>query len=312
MRTIVSILILTLINSCSSQELQHEENVPLEYESGWQREFNTYYEVGSDKPYTGEFVCYYSKGKVIIDFREGKMDGDFVRFNTDGDTTEYIRYNNGRLKYRLEFQYDNGNVIHRGEHIVTKGSVDDKQIFDKVSNLMVSGDYKSLNNFLNTFGDYKSELNSLKQHFGNLNSIEIIEIENQYDSYNERADIRAKMILKYDDIQLRINFLVVKYDTGELKGQGISYKPVTQELIKDEKVPEILAELDVAPTGYEYLDTDVWPDENMIFIKNYLVEIEGKKQVLNIWYMNDSNNKMAFNIFHITPHRRAFQGMHWN
>ena len=75
---------------------------------------------------------------------------------------------------------------------------------------------------------------------------------------------------------------------------------------------EILAELDVATTGYEYLDTGVWPDENMIFIKNFLVEIEGKKQVLNIWYMSDSNNKMAFNIFHITPHRRAFQGMHWN
>ena len=81
-----------------------------------------------------------------------------------------------------------------------------------------------------------------------------------------------------------------------------------------EKIVDILAGLDNASSNFTFLNTKVWPEQDidMIYIQNYLIEKDGKKQIMNIWYKSDSNNKMMFNTYHITPQKRAFEGMHWN
>ena len=314
MRITLSIFVLLLFISCSSQGDKHDENVLLESESGWQKEFNTYYEIGSDSPYTGQFVCNSLYNKVTIDFKNGKMDGDFVRLNLEGDTTEYMTYNNGRKTYQLNLQYEEGKVIYRETQIVTAGSMEDKQLFDKISTYMVAGDYAELDNYLNSTGRCEAQLNSLTKQFGSLNSIEITEIINEFVSRNKREEITARMLLKYEGIQLNVSFLVVKDRSGKIDGNGIAFKPVQNELIPDKKIVDILAGLDNASSNFTFLNTKVWPEQDidMIYIQNYLIEKDGKKQIMNIWYKSDSNNKMMFNTYHITPQKRAFEGMHWN
>jgi hypothetical protein len=310
MRFILSTFILLLIISCSNQKLDHNNNVSLERESGWQKEYNTYYKIGSNKPYTGQYICNSENDKVIIDFNNGKMDGDFVRLNLEGDTTEYIKYDKGRKTFQLELQYKEGKIIHRGTHTVTSGSEEDIQLFDNVITHMTSGNYTLLDEYLNR--NYQEELNSLTKQFGSLNSIEIIEIINEFDAYNKRADIRARMLLKYEDIQLIISFLVIKYETGKIKGQGISYKPVQKELIPDKKIVEIIANINNCSSNYKFLNTTVWPGKQMIYIKRYLIEVNEKMNHLELWYMESPEDGLTFNIYHLNPAREAFEGMHWN
>jgi hypothetical protein len=310
MKVFNTILILALIISCSNLNHSEEVNVVLEKETGWLREYNTYFKAGSEVPYTGKFISISSNGSVTIDFKNGKMDGNFVRLNEEGDTTEYMKYENGRKAFHLNIQYEDGNVIHRRRRITAAGSTDDEKIFNKVKAYMLSNDHEALDRFLNPLYSYKPQLNSLAEQFGHLNSIKIIEIVNEFDTDNKREDIRAKMILKYEDIQLYVSFLIVK--DIKLKGQAIKYKPVKHELISDNKVVEILDNIDNTSSHYKFLNTRIWPDNNMIYIKNYLIEVDEKKMILELWYRKNDKDQMKFKAYHVNPKREKFEGMYWN
>jgi hypothetical protein len=329
-----SLFILVLLVSCNGDN----DNVNLEMEYGWNKGLDIYYEIGSDTPYTGKFVRKSIYNTVTIDFKNGKMDGDFVRLNNKLDTTEYRIYKNGGITYQLDVQYTDDEVVHRGTHKLTAGSIEDERIFEQAIASINSNDFDELDKILGYSNRYEAELNSLTNQFGQLVSVEIIEITNTFNSYQKREDLGAQMIFNYKDIQLRTSLRIVRDSSSNIEGHSIGIKPVPTDLIVDTKIDEVInilttkdidkciairglgadyehkAELvDYLDTigkissDYKFLETIVWPGDKMIFIKNYLVEIDGDKKLLALWYKEDSKNTLSFNIFHISPYRHPIQ-----
>ncbi len=336
MKSILKVLILISFISCSN------EKVNLEFESDKEKENYTYYEKGSDTPYSGKYVSKGENDIVTIDFNNGKRDGEFLRLNNQGDTTEYIIYKDGRTLLQVDYLYEDGKLTWRNEIKDVKGSQDDEKVFNKVVNLIMSNDFYELDDFLNPLfrGQYRNELNNLSNQFGRLKNIEITEIRKKINPYKKREDIRAKMIFHYEDIQLHSSFLIVKEKGGELKGQAFTRRPILNELLPDNKIDEvvdILTKKDVdrfltikhidtkhrkeieeyldnfgaISSTYKFLDTDFIVGERMVYLKNYLVEIDGEKQILTLKYSAISKNVLDLRLFYLSPFRIDFEVMYF-
>jgi hypothetical protein len=336
MKLIKLFIILFLFTSCGYQGT----NVSIEQETGWQKRYDTYYEVGSETPYSGIYISKSKNDNVTVQFKNGKMDGDFLRLNNNGDTTEYRLYKNGHKTIQIDFGYKNGQRQWRETNNEKKVTINDEQIFEKVKSLILLNDYDNLQSFLNSYNTYKTEFRILTSQFGRLNSIEIIEITNVFDSYNKREDLRAQMIFSYEDIKLRTSLLIIKDSTGNLRGQGFGIKPVSNELIPDNKITEVidilkhkdvdrflsikhidekhrleikeyLNDFGTISSTYQFLNTDFLLGAEMIYLKNYLVDIDGKKQILTLRYTAITKNNLDLRLFYITPQRRPFEVMHF-
>ena len=336
-RAIIKILIPILFLSCSN------EKINLEYESlGMGKEYYTYYEKGSDTPYSGKYISEGKNDIVSIDFKNGKMDGEFIRLNNQEDTTDYIIYKSGRNLLQIDFLYEEGKLTWRNAIKDIKGSQEDEIVIDKVASLIMSNDFYELDNFINPLfrGLYKSEFNNLTNQFGRLKNIEIKETRKKTTPYKKREDIRAKMIFKYEDIQLNSSFLIVKGEDGGLKGQAFTRRPIPNELLPDNNIAEVidilikkdverfltikhldskyreeiedyLNDFGVISSTYKFLDTDFIIGERMVYLKNYLVEIDGEKQVLTLKYNAISKNVLDLRLFYLSPYRREFKVMHF-
>lgn len=333
---IIKILILISFVSCSN------EKVKLEFESKKEKENYVYYEKGSDTPYSGKFV---SKGKndiVTIDFKNGKMDGEFIRLNSQGDTTEYINYKNGRNILEANATYKNGKLIKREIIKDIQSSSKDKEIFDRVKNLLITSNYQELDNFLNPLfrSSYKYEFENLRNQFGNLKSIEISKITKKVYPYDKSEHMRAKMKINFEDIQLSSTFSIIKENDGKLIGQAFAHGPIPTELLPDNKIEEVIEILtkkdverflsikhldskyrkkikeylrgfgEISPT-YKFLNTDFIIGQKMVYLKNYLVEIDDKKQILTLKYNAISKDMLDLRLFYLSSYRRDFEVMHF-
>jgi antitoxin component YwqK of YwqJK toxin-antitoxin module len=316
--------------------------VQLEMETEMEKEYYTFFEKDSDTPYSGKYISESTNDIVTIDFKNGKKDGEFIRLNNQGDTTEFIKYKNGRNISEINSTFKEGKLIEQEVIKNIKGSSEDKQIFDKVKDLLISSNYYELDDFLNPlFGNsYKSKFNNLKNQFGNLKSIEIDEITKKLYPYNSSEHMRAKIKFNFEDIQLNSTFLIVKEIDGKLKGQAFTHRPIARELLPDSKIDEvidILIKKDVdrflsikhidekhrkeiddylndfgkISSDYKFLNTEFLIGEIMVYLKNYLVEIDGEKQILTLKYNATSKNTLDLRLFYLSPHRRPFEVMHY-
>ena len=333
MRTTTTILLLILVIfvSCS------HENVKLDVQWGMDKEDYTYYKAGTDILYSGEYTRSTEYDKVTIDFKEGKIDGDFVRSNKDGDTMQYIKYKNGHRKFEIDFQYEGSKVIYRNEVKHVKGSQEDKKIFEKVISLIFSKEYRKMDDYLNPLfqGHYETQFNNYTKHFGSLKSIEIIDIRKEIYPFQKREDVRAKMLFNYEDIQLNTKFLIVKKQDGELTGQAFTRRPLPFELLPDKKIEEVidilikkdvdrflsikhldskhreevedlLSDFGEIASTYTFLNTKPFLNGPMVYLKSYLVEIDGEKQVLTLKYNVVSKDELDLRLFYFTEYRRPF------
>ena len=334
--TTINILILFVFISCSNEKIE------LEYESDMEKEFYTYYEKGSETPYSGKYISKAANDNVTIDFKNGKMDGEFIRLNNQEDTIEYNIYKNGRNLLEVDFLYEEGKLTRRNAIKDVKGSQEDEKVFNKVASLIMSNDFYELDNFLNPLfrGHYKSEFNNLTNQFGRLKNIEIKEIRKKTNSYKNREDIRAKMIFNYEDLQLNSSFLIVKEEDGGLNGQAFTRRPIPNELLPDNNIEEVidilinkdverfltikhldskyrreieeyLNDFGVISSTYKFLETDFIIGERMVYLKKYLVDIDGEKQILTLKYNVISNNVLDLRLFYISPYRREFKVLHF-
>ncbi len=337
-QSIIKVLILISFISCSN------EKVKLEFESDKEKENYNYYEKGSDTPYTGKYVSKGENDIVTIDFKNGKIDGEFIRLNNQGDTTEYIKYKNGRTLLQIDYLYEDRKLTWRNEIKDVKGSQDDEKVINKVVSLIMSNDFYGLDDFLHPMsmfrGQYRKEFNNLSNQFGRLKNIEVTEIRKKINPYKKREDIRAKMIFHYEDIQLYSSFLIVKEEDGELKGQAFTRRPISIELLPDKKIDEVvdilinkdvdrfltikhldskhrkeikeyLRDFGKISSTYKFLNTDFIIGEKMVYLTNYLVEINGEKQILTLKYNAISKNVLDLRLFYVSPYRRDFKVMHF-
>lgn len=335
-QSIIKILILISFISCNN------ETVKLEFVSDKDKGEYLYCEKGSDTPFSGKFISKGSNDLVTIDFKEGKVDGEFIRLNNQGDTTEYIKYEKGRNIFEVNSTYKEGKLIERRIIEDFTGTTEDEQIFDKVKDLLLTSNYYELDKFLNPlFGSsYRYEFENLRNQFGNLKSIDILQINKKIYLHNNSEHMRAKMKFIFDDIELSSKFLIVKEINGGLKGQAFTHRPIPKELLPDNKIDEvvdILIKKDVGrflimkhldskykkeieeylddfgkiSSTYEFLNTDFIIGERMVYLKNYLVEIDGAKQILTLKYNVISKNVLDLRLFYLSPYRRDFKVMHF-
>jgi hypothetical protein len=338
LRATIQIMILSFFCSCANEK----GNIRLEMVTDMEKEFYTYYEKGSDTPFTGKYVSQGNNDVVTIDFKNGKMDGEFIRLNNQGDTTENIQYEKGRNIFEVNSTYKEGKLIERRIIEDFNGTTEDEQIFDKVKDLLLTSNYYELDKFLNPlFGSsYKYEFENLRNQFGNLKLVEILQINKKIYPHDNSEHMRAKMKFIFEDIELSSKFLIVKEVNGNLKGQAFTHRPIPKELLPDNKIDEvfdILIKKDVdrflimkhldskhkkeieeylddfgkTSSTYEFLNTDFIIGERMVYLKNYLVEIDGEKQILTLKYNVISKNVLDLRLFYLSPYRRDFKVMHF-
>ena len=238
LRATIQILILSFLCSCANEK----GNIRLEMETDMDKEFYTYYKKGSDTPFSGEYISQGDNDVVTIDFKNGKMDGEFIRLNNQGDTTEYIKYEKGKNVFEVNSTYKEGELIERRIIEDINGSTEDEEIFDRVKDLLITSNYYELDKFLNPlFGNsYKYEFENLRNQFGKLKSIEIYQISKKIYPHDNSEHMRAKMKFTFEDIELSSKFLIVKEVNGKLKGQAFTHRPIPTELLPDNKIDEVV------------------------------------------------------------------------
>lgn len=294
-----------LLYSCGNQG----SNVNLEVESCMGYD-DVYYEVGSNTPYTGLYTRESPEESVKVDLVNGKMHGERVVFNAEGDTSEYCLFKKGHQTYRLNIEYEGGKVRARNSRKEVDLSVEDKLVFEKAKALIVSEDYLELMDLCGYAYWHQTEqiLNQLRIQFGNIDSIEIISTAKDVNSYNKWEAMNAEVIFYFKDFKLRASFSLINDERGNFKGLLINFEPISEDLMPEGRVDRIVKGISNASPKFKFLSMKFMGGEKMWVVKNYLIEVDNEKQVLSIDYFVVSKGKLEYYNYERSPYRTPVEG----
>ncbi len=304
-------LSLLLFDSCNSQTA----NVDLYYKYSFNSPIKVFNKK-TKKPYSGEFVSISNNDKVRIEFKDGKMDGTYLRTFIDGDTLEYKKYENGIKLLSLDFIYHNGKLDYKELIKDQNGNNADIKLFIESCNLLVNNNFNELDNLLDN--DYSETFKKLKYLFGPLQSFKLNNVTKKYYRYNKSEHITGDITFYFSKKDLNLAFLIVM-TPQKIKGQGFIYPTLDYEIEKsqiDRKVIKSINEKNIdefiSLTQYSdshktffkkkfekigeiskdsrFLNTHFDYFNRLLLVQDYLVVIDNEKQVLSLIYDINKNN----------------------
>lgn len=339
MKQIIPIILsVVFLTSCHSQG-SDENNVDLYQQYSADQGYIDFYEKDSKTPYTGQLISESKTDNVLINFHNGKMNGSFLRLNSNGDTLEIRKYDFGKELYSINYKYDNGKIVERKESKKENGDNQDFEIFTNSLNLIQTKQFSELDDYLNPLhSSYESTFIKLESLFGKLEKFEIKTISKEYYDYNKSEHLRAQINLHFKDKDLEVGFLIVE-EPKELTGQGFSFPSLDYELIKDDLIFKIISGLNnndvdeiIKMTQFteqhkevlqkdfekigeisstpEFLNCHFGFFNETLLIKDYLVTVGDEQQVLALTYKIDENNRIELLQFKFLPYRKPYMVMH--
>lgn len=332
------ILSVVFLASCHSQAID-ENSVDLYQQYSADEGYSDFYEKDSKTPYTGQLISESKTDQVLINFKNGKMNGSFLRLNSNGDTLELRKYDFGTELYSISYKYDNGKMVERKKSKKENGDTQDFEIFTKSLNLIKTKQFSELDDYLNPLhSGYESTFLKLESLFGKLEKFEIKKISKEYYDYNKSEHLRAEIHLHFKEKSLEVGFLIVE-KPNEISGQGFSFPSLGYELIKDDLIFKLINSLNnydvdeiIKMTQFteqhkevlqkdfdkigeissaaEFLNCHFEFFNETLLMKDYLVTVGSEQQVLALTYKIDENNGIELMQFKFLPYRKPYSVMH--
>lgn len=332
------VLLVFMFAGCNAQSTE-KNTVDLYRQYSADKGYHVFYRKDADTPYSGRLVSESGTDKVIVNFRNGKMDGFFLRLNSSGDTLELRKYNQGAEIYTINYQYKDGKLVERKKHEKESGDKQDFEIFSKALNLIKHKQFNELDNYLNPLhAGYENTFLKLESLFGTLQDFKIKAISKAYIEHQNAEHLSAEIELSFQNKNIEAGFLIVEYP-DELKGEGFSFPSFDYALIKDDKAAGIINSLNnndvdalIKMTqfteqhrekilkNFEQIDEISGPPvflnshfdffNEIRLIKDYLVTVGQEKQVLALTYKINKKNSIALMQFRFLPYRKPYMVMH--
>ena len=108
MKTLLIILCLVLLNSCSEETSSN----PLVERSG------VHYEINSEIPYTGNPISYYKNGQLKSkeNYKDGNLDGPLEGYYSNGQLEVRGNFKDGRKDGQEKYFDEEGNITKTKEY----------------------------------------------------------------------------------------------------------------------------------------------------------------------------------------------------
>ena len=339
MKQITFLIITTIfLSSCNFQSTE-KNSVDLYQQYSADGGYNVFYEKDSETPYSGKLVSESKTDKVLINFKNGKMDGAFIRLKSNGDTLELRKYSQGAELYSIHYKYEDGELVERKKSEKEKGDSQDFEIFTTALNLIRNKQFNELDEYLNPLSSsYESTFLKLESLFGSLQDFKVKEINKEYVERQNSEHLSAKIDLNFQDKFFEVGFLIVEYPK-KLKGQAFSLPSFDYELIKDNNVAQIINSLnnkdvdqiieitrfteqhrEILLEDFEKIDKIsgnpkflnchfAFLNETLL-MKDYLVTVGDERQVLALTYKIDENHGIELMKCRLLPYRKPYMVMH--
>ncbi|MBI1305738.1 MAG: hypothetical protein GC181_03880 [Bacteroidetes bacterium] len=268
-----------------------------------------YYEKNSETPFSGILISKTKRDKIFIEFRDGKLHGNYVILNSKNDTLQITKFDEGLAMYTVDYTYDTGKPVKRIKNKKLKGSQQDYEIFGKALRYVQDKKFNELNAFLNPLhSDYETTFTKLGSIFGILDSFQIKEIINEKIEVQNCTYMLATIELYYKKEHFTSEFLIKKFERS-IRGEGFIFKAFVDDLIPDTSINDIMSALQnqdlktlIQYAGRDYgvenkINNIQTVDSSFVFIdcalgfmneiqliKHYLININGEDQLLALSY----------------------------
>lgn len=328
------LVISLIIQSCNSQTV----NVELYQIYSPINEVKVY-EQKSLKPYTGKFVSTSKTDKVEIDFKDGKINGNYLRTFSNGDTIKYSNYKDGLEVSSLDFIYDNRKLDYKELIKNEPGDSQDFKLFIKTCDFIINEKFNELYSFLNPLHrSYEETFQKLEYLFGPLKNCEIKEVQKKFYRYNESVHITAKINFEFKKRNLEASFKIIE-EPFEITGQAFQFpvfdfefdkNAIVNQIIKifnnkdtnkfialtsytpnhEEQVKTFLNQTGEISSDYEFLNSHFSFYNETLLIQDYLVEINNEKTVMSLIFEIKDENKLELININLLPYYREYSVPH--
>ena len=141
MKSIFTLLMLVATIAIASSQTIKKDQKRVAMSETYQKAYklgSKYYEIGTDKPFTGILYGKYDNGNYmsIQEYVEGIGNGKWIDFDPLGNKVCEGTYKDNRVEGPVTFFYEDGNVKSKGQYLHWKRPIGEWTYYDKKGNVV--------------------------------------------------------------------------------------------------------------------------------------------------------------------------------
>lgn len=142
MKTLVTTILMCMLFNTSFAQKQKEISMSDTYQKAYKLG-SKYYEIGSDKPFTGVLYGKYDNGNYMTmqEYVDGVGNGKWTDFDPYGRKVCEGTYKDNKVEGPVTFFYEDGSIKSKGQYLHWKRPIGKWTYYDKEGNIVSTMNY---------------------------------------------------------------------------------------------------------------------------------------------------------------------------